>query len=70
MKLIFDAPGPWTHTWIEEVKDGRVVVTRIGKGEVVDAGDLKDGSRRSDFLNQHLAAGTCHVLKEKGSHKE
>lgn len=64
MKLLFDAPGQWTHTWIEEEKDGKVVVTRIAKGETVEVEDLEDGSIRSHFLKMAIANKICRVVKE------
>lgn len=42
----------------------KTVVTRIEKDQVIDAGDLEDGSERSRLINDHLAREVCHELKE------
>lgn len=58
-------------TFVDEVVNGNRQITQIAskknaKGEwepaSIEAGDLQDGSRRSDVINGHIERGLAHLV--------
>lgn len=62
VKLAFDSPGKWDSTWIREIVNGKMVVTQIAKGDVLEV-DLDEKSVRTESLKRHIERGVCRVVK-------